>query len=166
MVVSVDKFTAVKMYDKVQHYWSEEKKALVAERNKAKTKEERDKITAIINYMDSVEMAVIISEDADENEKFAAQGLSVAAHRTKMNEIKDGFDIEDRFKNPNDPLKLVFVCAMWLTGFDVKNAIMEALDLDLPDSYDKEVFVVKTDLLLNHFIDMAVQGYGWVGSVA
>ena len=38
MVVSVDKFTAVKMYDKVQHYWAEEKKVLVAERNTAKTK--------------------------------------------------------------------------------------------------------------------------------
>ncbi len=130
MVVSVDKFTAVKMYDKVQHYWVEEKKALVAERNKASNKEERDRITAIINYMDSVEMAVIISEDADEDKKFADQGLSIAAHRAKMNEIKDGFDIEDRFKNPKDPLQLVFVCAMWLTGFDVKN--LSTLYLDKP----------------------------------
>ena len=46
----------------------------------------------------------------------------------------------------------------------VKNAIMETLDADLPDSYDKEVFIVKIDLLLNHFIDMAVQGYGWVAA--
>ncbi len=130
MVVSVDKFTAVKMYDKVQHYWAEEKKTLVAERNNASTKEERDKITAIINYMDTVEMAVIISEDADEDKKFADQGLSIASHRAKMNEVKDGFDIEDRFKNPNDPLKLVFVCAMWLTGFDVKN--LSTLYLDKP----------------------------------
>lgn len=130
MVVSVDKFTAVKMYDKVQHYWAEEKKTLVAERNKAPNKEERDRITTIINYMDSVEMAVIISEDADEDKKFADQGLSIAAHRAKMNEIKDGFDIEDRFKNPKDPLQLVFVCAMWLTGFDVKN--LSTLYLDKP----------------------------------
>lgn len=130
MVVSVDKFTAVKMYDKVQHYWTEEKKALVAERNTAKTKEDRDRITGIINYMDSVEMAVIISEDADEDKKFATQGLNVSAHRTKMNEIKDGRDIEDRYKDPNDPLKLVFVCAMWLTGFDVKN--LSTLYLDKP----------------------------------
>ena len=122
MVVSVDKFTAVKMYDKVQHYWSEEKKALVAERNTAKTKEDRDRITDIISFMDSVEMAVIISEDADEEAKFAAQGLSISAHRAKMNDIKDGRDIEDRYKDPNDPLKLVFVCAMWLTGFDVKKS--------------------------------------------
>ncbi len=130
MVVSVDKFTAVKMYDKVQHYWAEEKKVLVAERNTAKTKEERDRITGIINYMDSVEMAVIISEDADEETKFTAQGLSISAHRAKMNEIKDGRDIEDRYKDPDDPLKLVFVCAMWLTGFDVKN--LSTLYLDKP----------------------------------
>ena len=130
MVVSVDKFTAVKMYDKVQHYWAEEKKALVAERNTAKTKEDRDRITGIINYMDSVEMAVIISEDADEDKKFATQGLNVSAHRTKMNEIKDGRDIEDRYKDPNDPLKLVFVCAMWLTGFVVKK--LSTLYLDKP----------------------------------
>ena len=130
MVVSVDKFTAVKMYDKVQHYWAEEKKALVAERNTAKTKEERDSITGIVNFMDSVEMAVIISEDADEETKFTAQGLSISAHRAKMNEIKDGRDIEDRYKDPNDPLKLVFVCAMWLTGFDVKN--LSTLYLDKP----------------------------------
>ena len=130
MVVSVDKFTAVKMYDKVQHYWAEVKKALVAERNTAKTKEERDRITGIINFMDSVEMAVIISEDADEETKFTAQGLSISAHRAKMNEIKDGRDIEDRYKDPDDPLKLVFVCAMWLTGFDVKN--LSTLYLDKP----------------------------------
>lgn len=130
MVVSVDKFTAVKMYDKVQHYWAEEKKSLVAERNKAKTKEDRDRITGIINYMDSVEMAVIISGEENEETKFAAQGLSVSAHRAKMNEIKDGRDIEDRYKDPNDPLKLVFVCAMWLTGFDVKN--LSTLYLDKP----------------------------------
>ena len=130
MVVSVDKFTAVKMYDKVQYYWVEEKKSLVAERNKAPNKEERDRLTAIINYMDSVEMAVIISEDADEEKKFAEHGLNISGHRAKMNEVKDGFDIEDRFKNANDPLKLVFVCAMWLTGFDVKN--LSTLYLDKP----------------------------------
>ena len=116
MVVSVDKYTAVKMYDKVQHYWGEEKKKLVAERNKAATKEERDQISAMIDYMNRMEMAVIVSEEADENQKFAAQGLDISSHRAKMNEITpEGKDIEDRFKDPTDPLQLVFVCAMWLT---------------------------------------------------
>ncbi len=131
MVVCVDKYTAVKMYDKVQHYWKIEKQKLMQERNKAATSEERAKIKNIINYMDSVEMAVIISEEADEEEKFRRQGLDITEHRRKMNEITpEGLDIEDRFKLPYDNLQLVFVCAMWLTGFDVKN--LSTLYLDKP----------------------------------
>ena len=33
-------------------------------------------------------------------------------------------------------------------------------------AYDKISFDVKIDLLMNHFVDMAVQGYGWVGMTA
>lgn len=131
MVVSVDKYTAVKMYDKVKHCWTEEIKELTKERNSAPTKERRDELTKIIDYMKKVEMAVIVSEEADEDEKFAKQGLDISVHRKKMQEITpEGFDIEDRFKDPNDNLQLVFVCAMWLTGFDVKN--MSTLYLDKP----------------------------------
>ena len=131
MVVSVDKYTAVKMYDKVQHYWAIEKQNITKQRNSATTKEERDQLSHILTYMNNVEMAVIISEENDETTKFAKQGLKIAEHRAKMKEITpDGRDIEDRFKNPDDPLKLVFVCAMWLTGFDVKN--LSTLYLDKP----------------------------------
>jgi type I restriction enzyme, R subunit len=28
-------------------------------------------------------------------------------------------DLDEKFKDPKDPLRLVFVCAMWITGFDV-----------------------------------------------
>lgn len=131
MVVSVDKFTAVKMYDKVQHYWAIEKQNIIKERNAAKTKEERDRLTAILDYMNKVEMAVIVSEENDENDKFSKKGLDISTHRAKMNYITpDGRDIEDRFKDVEDPLQLVFVCAMWLTGFDVPN--LSTLYLDKP----------------------------------
>ena len=131
LVVSVDKFTAVKMYDKVQHYWAEEKKQLVKERNEADTKEKRDELSARIDWMGKVEMAVVVSEEADEVKKFAAKGLDIAPHRAKMQAITpEGKDIEDRFKDPDDPLSLVFVCAMWLTGFDVKS--LSTLYLDKP----------------------------------
>jgi type I restriction enzyme R subunit len=46
----------------------------------------------------------------------------------------------------------------------VKSAIEYALNEDLPESYDKEVFEAKINLLLNHFIDMAIQGYGWIAA--
>lgn len=131
MVVSVDKFTAVTMYNKVQHYWVEEKKTIIAERNVADSKEKRDELTKMLDYMNNVEMAVIVSEEADENKKFAEKGLDISIHRAKMNAVTvDGKDIEDRFKDPNDKLQLVFVCAMWLTGFDVKN--LSTLYLDKP----------------------------------
>lgn len=129
MVVSVDKYTAVRMYNKVKHYWGEEIKQFTKERNNASTKEKRDELTKIIDYMNKVEMAVIISEEDDEEAKFAKQGLEILEHRKKMKEITpDGKDIEDRFKDPNDSLQLVFVCAMWLTGFDVKSLSTVYLD--------------------------------------
>lgn len=46
----------------------------------------------------------------------------------------------------------------------VKTAIETSLDADLPPSYDKATFASKTQMLLSHFIDMAVQGYGWVAA--
>lgn len=131
MVVSVDKYTAVKMCDKVQHYWQEEKKALVRERNAATTQEQRDLLTKRLDYMNKVEMAVVISEEADEEAKFERQGLDITPHRRRMNEIsQEGKDIEDCFKDKDHPLSLVFVCAMWLTGFDVPS--LSTLYLDKP----------------------------------
>ena len=131
MVVSVDKYTAVRMYDKVQKYWAEEKKQLVKDRNHAQTKEDREKINAMLAYMNKVEMAVVISKEDGEEEKFAAQGLDITPHRKKLEAIStDGKDIEDRFKDKDDPLSLVFVCAMWLTGFDVPS--LSTLYLDKP----------------------------------
>lgn len=130
MVVSVDKFTTVKMYDKVQKYWELEKKQLIKDRNNAKTEEERKEIKERLDYMNNVEMAVIISKEEDEERKFEAQDLNIRPHREKMEQIVDGYDIEDRFKDVNGKLQLVFVCSMWLTGFDVPN--LSTLYLDKP----------------------------------
>ena len=48
----------------------------------------------------------------------------------------------------------------------VKAAIESSLDHDLPSVYDVASFRSKAELLLNHFIDMAVQGYGWISRAA
>ena len=39
-------------------------------------------------------------------------------------------DLETKFKDANDPLRIVFVCAMWITGFDVPS--LSTLYLDKP----------------------------------
>ena len=37
-------------------------------------------------------------------------------------------DLDERFKDPDDPFRLVFVCAMWMTGFDVPSCSTIYLD--------------------------------------
>lgn len=131
MVISVDKFTAVKMYDKVQHYWKEEIKILNAQIAKLREEEKRKELKAIVDYMRKVDMAVVISEEDKEEEKFNKVGLSVKYHRERLNNVdENGLDIEDNFKNPDHTLQLVFVCSMWLTGFDAPS--VSTLYLDKP----------------------------------
>ena len=131
MVVSVDKFTAVKMYDKVQIEWKKAIKELVGRLSRTEEAGERMRLQAKLDFMRSTEMAVVLSEEAGEDKKFAAQGLDIARHRETMNRVDpNGVDIEGRFKKVDDPLRLVFVCAMWLTGFDAPG--VSTLYLDKP----------------------------------
>ena len=131
MVISIDKFTAVRMYDKVSHYWKEEIKKLNIAIRHTNDSDEKTRLKNMVDYMRKVEMAVVVSEDAEENERFAKEGLSIQKHRERMNYIdENGFDIEDNFKDPDHPLQLVFVCAMWLTGFDAPS--VSTLYLDKP----------------------------------
>jgi hypothetical protein len=45
----------------------------------------------------------------------AKRGLDIELHRRRL--VKE--DLDEKFKAAEDPLRLVFVCAMWITGFDV-----------------------------------------------
>lgn len=131
LFVAVDKFTAVKMYDKVQRLWKEEIKDLLGRISKSANDIEKRRLKQIVEHMRAVEMAVVISEDADEETKFAAQELDIKPHRARMNRVDEhGHDIEFNFKDPESPLQLVFVCAMWLTGFDAPT--LSTLYLDKP----------------------------------
>jgi type I restriction enzyme R subunit len=51
-------------------------------------------------------------------------GLDIAPHRKRMNDEA----LDDKFKDADDPLSLVFVCAMWLTGFDAPSCSTIYLD--------------------------------------
>ncbi len=131
MVVSVDKFTTVKMYDKVQHYWKAEVKSLLGRINSSKDELEKARLKRMVGWMRQVEMAVVISEDAAEKEKFTTQKLDIKPHRDRLNTVdENGFDVEHNYKDPEHPLQLVFVCAMWLTGFDAPT--ISTLYLDKP----------------------------------
>lgn len=114
MFVAIDKATAVRMYGKFLAHW----KALLAEeetRLASIPAEARDALAARLSWMRDVDFAVVVSQGQNEIADLKAKGLDILPHRKRMQEE----DLEARFKNPNDPLRLVFVCAMWITGFDV-----------------------------------------------
>lgn len=134
MVITIDKFTAVKMYDKVKRLWEEEKRELQKQINEAKDQVEKAELKRILEWMRKTDMAVIVSEEAGEEEKFEKEGLDIRPHRKRMKSVDDnGQEMEDKFKNPKDHLQLVFVCSMWLTGFDAPTVSTLYLDKPMKD---------------------------------
>jgi type I restriction enzyme, R subunit len=134
MVITVDKFTAVKMHDKVQRLWKEELKQLQGRIAKSSSEIEKARMKKIVEFMRLVEMAVIISEEAGEEEKFNRLGLNIKPHRDRMNRLDEhGHDVEYNFKDEEHPLQLVFVCAMWLTGFDAPTVSTLYMDKPMKD---------------------------------
>lgn len=131
IVIAVDKFTAVTMYDKVQALWKKEIKALVGRISATPNEIERVRLKRILDWMRKVEMAVVVSAENGEEEKFSARGLDIKPHRKRIDALDEhSHDIEYNFKDPEHPLQLVFVCAMWLTGFDAPT--VSTLYLDKP----------------------------------
>lgn len=131
IVISVDKFTAVTMFDKVQTLWKAELKILNGRIAATSNDVERQRLKQLKAWMGAVQMAVIVSEEAGEEEKFAKKKLDIKPHRQRMNALDEhSHDIESNFKDPEHPLQLVFVCAMWLTGFDAPT--VSTLYLDKP----------------------------------
>jgi type I restriction enzyme, R subunit len=131
MVVSVDKFTAVRMYDKVQRLWKEELKKLRGRINQSGNELEKHRLKKIVDYMRRLDMAVVVSAEGGEEEKFKARELDIKPHRIRMEQVDaQGHDSEYNFKDSENPLQLVFVCAMWLTGFDAPT--LSTLYLDKP----------------------------------
>ena len=131
MVIAVDKFTAVKMYDKVKLRWKQEIKRLRGELKTSQDEVHKARLKKTIDYMRKAEMAVVVSAENGEEEKFDDQSLDIRPHRKRMEQLdQHGHDVEYNFKDPEHPLQLVFVCAMWLTGFDAPT--ISTLYLDKP----------------------------------
>ena len=125
MVVSIDRFTAVKMYNKVQNYWQQQLTDLQNQLITANTTEQ-EHLTAQIQYLTETDMAVIISSSQNEEEIFNKKGLTIKPHRQRLAKEKPGLD--EKFKDANNPLRIVFVCAMWMTGFDAPSCSTIYLD--------------------------------------
>ena len=111
MVVSIDKATTVRMYDKVQKYWKMEMAELLAEYESRTGSRFPDKnpytrpnnpgevllsdLWGKIHFMQETDMAVVVSQGQNEIEQMRAKGLDILPHRKRM--VTE--DLAEKFKN-------------------------------------------------------------------
>ena len=145
MLVCIDKITCVRMHKLVEFHWNEKIEALKAQLPKAADEQEEQYRRRQIEWMRQTQMAVVVSEEQGEVEKFRKWDMDITPHRRL---IKDGIDLpeamrtkpkfqnmqrlslDDAFKAEEHPFRVAIVCAMWLTGFDVPS--LSTLYLDKP----------------------------------
>lgn len=134
MVVCIDKFTAVRMFEFVQQAQKEEIKELRKKIIREKDVDLKKRFQRAIAFMEETRMSAVVSAEggeSEEKEKFEKEGLNITPHRKLMDyPDEDGRNIEDYFKDPNSNYRIVFVTAMWLTGFDAPS--VSTLYLDKP----------------------------------
>ncbi len=145
MLVCIDKLTCVKMYDLIMKYWGERIKELMSTLAATEYEQEAQYLRRQIVWMMETVAAVIVSEEQNEDEKFAKWGLDILPHRRVMKEgmnLPESFKsrleyagrermaVDEAFKAEEHPFRIAIVCAMWLTGFDVPS--LGTLYLDKP----------------------------------
>ena len=123
MVVCIDKATAIRMYDKVRREWAAEIARVQEQLYRAP---DDGALHARMARLREVDMAVVVSPGQNEVEQMKKLGLDILPHRKRIAESQP--PIDEKFKDPDDPLAIVFVCAMWLTGFDAPSCSTVYLD--------------------------------------
>lgn len=93
---------------------------------KCGSQQEAQELTRKLEWMKETEMAVVVSQEQNEIQTFQKWGLDIQFHRKKMEKR----ELDKEYKSSDSKLRVVFVCAMWLTGFDVKT--LSCLYIDKP----------------------------------
>ena len=126
MLVTLDKPTAVRMFNYITEYWKEyliESKLKIDSTN---DEQEALKLKKQYDKAKNTEICVVVSSEQNEVDKFRSLNLDIATHRKKFVER----DLEKEFKDDDNPFRLAIVCAMWITGFDVPS--ISTIYLDKP----------------------------------
>src|ERR1019366_4685636 len=89
----------------------------------------KDELLDRLRILQTTDMALIVSPGQNEIAQMQKHGLDIVPHRRRMNESQPPLD--EKFKDPEDPLRLVFFCAMWMTGFDAPSCSTMYLDKPL-----------------------------------
>ena len=128
MVVSIDKKTAFRMYDKVKKEWGRYIAKLRMDLSRVADEREQEKILAKLEQYEKVDMAVMVSLGDNQNEISDMEQYEIDVRPIRERIIHG--NLEEEFKKANSNLRIIFVCAMWMTGFDVPN--LSTLYLDKP----------------------------------
>ena len=126
MMVCLSRIACVMMYDYVQEYWQEAIANFEQEISHNTNQQEVQELNRKLRWMHETEMAVVISQEQNEIAYFQKWGKDIKPHREKM----ETCELDKEYKDRDNPLRIVFVCAMWLTGFDVKS--LSCLYIDKP----------------------------------
>lgn len=116
MLVTIDKPTAVKMYDLIVKHWNPYIDDLKRSIVQATDEQEEIQLKRKLRKVEGTEICIVVSPEQNEVDKFRKLGLDIEKHRRKMNDPTR--DLEKDFKNEDHPFRLAIVCAMWITGFD------------------------------------------------
>lgn len=145
MFICIDKITSVRMYKLIEFYWDQRIRALEKELGQSVDEQDEQYRLRQLEWMRQTRMAVVISEEQGEVEKFRRWDLDITPHRRLIkNGIelpesmrtkpefrnKQRMDLDEAFKLEEHPFRIAIVCAMWLTGFDVPS--LSNLYLDKP----------------------------------
>jgi len=135
MYVAIDKITTVRMHKYIGEEWQKRIAELERDLQNARDDQDLSIRRRQVEWMRETKIAVVVSEEQGEVDKFRKWDLDIVPHRKLMKEgfaTPDGkrMDVETAFKKEDHSFRVVIVCAMWLTGFDVPS--LATLYLDKP----------------------------------
>ena len=126
MVVSIDKKTTVRLYIKVCKHFAAYKDRLEERLRGNLLDHERETFQRQLDTLRVLDMAVVISLGNNQNEIDEFRKVDIDFRPIRKRLIED--DLKKKFKDPESSLRIVFVCNMWLTGFDVPSVTTLYLD--------------------------------------
>ena len=135
MYIAIDKITAVRMFELIKERWSAHVDELEKDFRAAQDDQDLLMRKKQVKWMQETKIAVVVSNEQGEIDRFRKWGHNILPHRQLMQDgfvLEDGsrLDVDTAFKRDEHPFRIVIVCAMWLTGFNVPS--LSTLYLDKP----------------------------------
>ena len=131
MVVSVNKIAAYRTWKAVEDEWQSYTDELDAKlqdpKKTARMSAERlQELADKVAWMKETRMELVISHEQGDIDYFKKFNIDIKPYKEHVRHL----ELEKDFKKAKNPFRVAFVCAMWLTGFDVPS--LGTLYLDKP----------------------------------